>query len=145
MLHRRLLPLFVSLAASLASLGCAETIDSTYATFAEAQRIGAVTAGWVPAWLPPSATSIREVHNIDTNAFMLTFAVAKGTQLSLPAGCGQVAPSSPARPPFKRDWWPSDVPANNLATHRHSFFACGGHFVAYSSAMGEGFVWSRGE
>jgi hypothetical protein len=144
-MHRRTLPSLVLLAPLFAALGCAETLDTTYATFAEAQRQGAVTAGWVPAWLPPSATHIREVHNIDPNAFMLAFTVAKDTQLALPVGCTQVGPRSPGKPPFKRDWWPADVPASSLATHRHSFFSCGGDSLAYSSAIGEGFVWNAGK
>ena len=122
--------------------GCAETFEVSYSTFAEAQSKGAVVAGWVPAWLPRATTGIREVHNLDTNRFMLAFLVPKGTQLSLPAGCAQVSPRTPKEPPFKRSWWPGDVPADGLSTHRHAFFACDGYFVAHAASLGEGYVWS---
>jgi hypothetical protein len=72
---------------------------------------------------------------------MLGFSVGKGTKVALPSDCVQVGPRSVAKPPFQRYWWPSDVPASALATHRHSFFKCSSYFVAYSS-QGEGFVWS---
>jgi hypothetical protein len=123
-------------------VACVEALDASYSTFPEAQSKGAVVAGWVPEWLPPAATGIREVHNIDTNRFMLAFYVPTGTQLSLPAGCAPVAPRAPNGPPFKRAWWPSDVPADGVSTHRHSFFACPSYFVAHSSSLGEGYVWS---
>lgn len=122
---------------------CVETLDASYSTFAEAQGKGAVAAGWVPAWIPPDATDIREVHNMDTNQFMLTFTVPKSAQLSLPVGCVQVPPRTPKTPPFSRQWWPGDVPANGFATHRHAFFACQEYFVAHSASLGEGYVWSR--
>lgn len=134
--------LVLAVAVSLAVGACAETRDATYATFADAQSTGAVARGWVPAWLPASATNIREVHNIDTNHFMLGFSVPKGTEAPLPGGCAQVGPRTPAKPPFQRDWWPADVPASALATHRHSLFKCDSYFFAYSGAQGEGFVWS---
>ena len=120
---------------------CAETMEASYATVAEAEAAGAIAKGWVPDWLPPSATSIREAHNLDTNNFMVRFAVPKGTDFQLPSACKPVALNVPTKPPFRRSWWPSDVPASGLATHRHSFFGCNRTFVAYSVAQGEGFVW----
>lgn len=122
--------------------GCTETIDTTYATLEEAQSKGAIASGWIPAWLPTNATNIREVHNIDTNYFMLGFSLAKDTKVQLPIDCTNVGPRTPSKPPFQRDWWPADVPANALATHRHSFFKCGRYFVAYSNTQAEAFVWS---
>jgi hypothetical protein len=96
----------------------------------------------VPAWLPALATEIRTAHNIDNNYYMVSFKLPKGTQLSLPTECTQVPPRSPKEPPFKRPWWPGDVPANGWSTHRHAFAACRGYFVAHSASLGEGFVWS---
>jgi hypothetical protein len=130
------------IAVTFALAACTETIEASYATFAEAEAAGAITKGWVPHWLPPSTTGIREVHNLDTNRFMLRFAVPKGTDVRLPERCKQVALNVPTKPPFRRSWWPSDVPASGLATHRHSFFGCNGTFIAYSVAQAEGFVWS---
>src|SRR5512139_2667727 len=76
MFRRRALHLMVAVSATLGLDACSETFDSTYATFSEAESKGAIVRGWVPGWLPPSATKIREVHNIDTNRFMLGFSVA---------------------------------------------------------------------
>jgi hypothetical protein len=128
-------------ATTFALAACAETYEASYATTEEAQSAGAVARGWVPKWLPANATSIREVHNLDTNNFMLRFAVPKGTALQPPKPCERVALDVPSKPPFRRAWWPSDVPASGLATHRHVFFGCDRTFVAYSAAQGEGFVW----
>ena len=124
-------------ATAFALAACAETLEVSYATLAEAQAAGAVARGW----LPPSAISIREVHNLDTNHFMVRFTLPKGTPFQPPKPCEPVALNVPPKPPFNRAWWPSDVPASGLATHRHAFFGCDRTFVAYSAAQGEGFVW----
>jgi hypothetical protein len=131
----------VLIAASVVLTSCAETVDANYATFTEAQAAGAVVRGWVPEWIPTGASNIRESHNLDTNSFMVRFAVPKSTDLQLPKACEPVALNVPPSPPFHRTWWPSDVPATSLATHRHAFFGCGKTFVAFSPAQGEVFVW----
>ncbi len=44
-----------------------------YDTFAAAEQAGAVTQGWIPAYLPPSARAIEESHDLDTNAQRVRF------------------------------------------------------------------------
>lgn len=58
---------------SLLMAGCAEQIDETYATYAEAQSAGAVKRGWVPTFVPSSATDIVDSHDLDTNRQTLKF------------------------------------------------------------------------
>lgn len=128
-------------ATAFALAACAETLEANYATLAEARAAGAVARGWVPDWLPPSATNIREVHNLDTNHFMVRFTLPMGTPFQPPKPCERVPLNVPPKPPFNRAWWPSDVPASGPATHRHAFFGCDRTFVAYSASQGEGFVW----
>jgi hypothetical protein len=47
--------------------GCSERFESSYADKAAAVEDGAVRRGWIPPWVPESATAIREVHDLDTN------------------------------------------------------------------------------
>jgi len=44
-----------------------------YDNLAEAQVDGALERGWLPAFLPPHTSAIREAHNVDTNARWLAF------------------------------------------------------------------------
>ena len=50
-----------------------ETPVEEYASVAEARAAGAFQRGWLPDFLPPNATHLREVHDIDTNQRWLTF------------------------------------------------------------------------
>ena len=65
-------------AAALAAAGlymCArsETPTTRYPTYAEAVADGAIQRGWIPGFVPSSATTIEETHNIDTNWQWLEF------------------------------------------------------------------------
>lgn len=60
MAHRAMAALLVAVSVC----GCASINSQTnsFATLEEARQAGAVTAGWVPGWLPPGSYDIREAH-----------------------------------------------------------------------------------
>ena len=68
----------ISLVLSLGA--CSDVMEEHFATWADADRAGAVERGWVPAFVPKSATNISETHNIDTNAQTLEF-TARGSDV----------------------------------------------------------------
>lgn len=73
--------------ALLLSLGaCGEQMEETYATWAEADRAGAVERGWVPAFVPTTAHDIMEIHDIDTNQQRLEFTIPLGDFRRMVAG-----------------------------------------------------------
>lgn len=105
-----------------------ETQESSYATAALAREAGAVRRGWLPEFLPPSATDIREHHNLDTNAVILRFSFDPAesgfwTQACLPLSPDQV-PKPEAQLAVGVSWWPEDVAPSPGVTPRHDFFAC---------------------
>ena len=61
------------LTAALLLIACSGVTDESYATYAEARDAGLIDRGWMPDFVPPSATDIHEVHDLDTNAQILTF------------------------------------------------------------------------
>ncbi len=50
-----------------------ENTESHFSTYDEAKEAGMMIAGWLPEYLPKSATDIHEQHNIDTNLVYATF------------------------------------------------------------------------
>lgn len=105
-----------------------ERPESSYSSLGEAKRNRAIDKGWIPAWLPPSATDIREVHDIDTNESMLVFVSDPEHDWALPSDCQPVSYSQvpPAR--FSRRWWP----ASELLEQSYDFHRCHGD-VPFSS------------
>ena len=106
-----------------------ERPESSYASFAEAQRSGAVEKGWIPTWIPSSATDIREIHDIDTNESMLSFAYDAQQGWDLPTDCQPANYTRISSPRFSRRWWPA--PESLEATYE--FYRCKGD-VPFSSA-----------
>ncbi len=131
------------IASSCAVVGCGETPEVHYPSYEAAVSAGAISRGWIPAFLPKSAVEIHEIHNIDTNKGMLAFHFDGSEKIELGSGCERIDPFKPKKPPFKISWWPNDVPATKLSTYRHSFYSCEGGeaFLALSGKLGEGFYW----
>jgi hypothetical protein len=64
-----------------------ETPSAAYDSYDDAVRAGAVGPnGWIPAFLPKSASQIVERHNIDTNESSLTFQYS-ASDLQVPDSC----------------------------------------------------------
>lgn len=54
--------------------GCSgEKITSSFNNYSEMQSSGIFEKGWLPSYLPKSATNIKESHNLDSNIVNATF------------------------------------------------------------------------
>jgi hypothetical protein len=71
----------------LALLGCQEAYESHYPDRAAAVADGAIARGWLPEWLPQTATDIHEWHDLDTNSSKASFRYEAGDAPKLPLGC----------------------------------------------------------
>jgi hypothetical protein len=118
-------------------------MDSTYMDLQAARADGAVTRGWIPDWIPATSVEIFEAHNADTNASMLAARYDENESVDWSGNCERVDPMDPAKPPFEREWWPSDVPASPFITYRHVFLKCGEHSYA-AFGKGEFYFWRTG-
>ena len=81
-----------------------ETRIAEYETFAEAQAAGATEGGWLPTFLPASATDIRDVHNIDTNAQWLSFKAPSGDLRQMLQGFKALSYAEARRTVLPRPW-----------------------------------------
>lgn len=74
--------------ASLVGCSWSDRVDKRYATREEALKDGLVERGWVPDWLiPPSATDIRAVTNLDTNTALVQFSFKNREMETIIAKC----------------------------------------------------------
>jgi hypothetical protein len=69
----------VALAAACALAACGESIITVYPTHSDAVADGAIVRGWVPEFVPPDATDIREVHSVDDPFVALSFRAPRPT------------------------------------------------------------------
>lgn len=67
----------LALLASVVVLKRLEVTSSSYETYDEiASNPRTFEAGWIPRWLPRSATNISESHDLDTNDVWIVFSFA---------------------------------------------------------------------
>jgi len=99
--------LIAIVAFALFSTACTnDVLDASYAGRAEAEAEGAIARGWVPEWLPATASNIREVHNLDTNESALAFSLPAGAKWRPPSSCRPAAGGDFSEPRFNREWIP---------------------------------------
>ena len=120
-----------SLLLACAAVGaCSETIDATYKSRAEAEYAGAISAGWVPEWLPQEAMQIREAHSTRTKAMMIRFTFPTEREVRVPSTCLLIGAAAAAPPPFERAWWPKSVPEVGSTMQRYEYRRCENQYVA---------------
>lgn len=68
-----------------------ENPKSSFPSIAEMEASGLVDAGWLPGYLPSSASQIEERHNIDTNEVWASFRYTVGDVKSVESECEKIA------------------------------------------------------
>ena len=86
-----------------------DVLDASYSAQSEAVTSGAVERGWIPAWVPPGAKDLREVHDVDTNESALSFTLPAGAKWRPPAQCRTADAGEFSEPRFDRSWIPENL------------------------------------
>jgi len=74
-----------------------ENPKSSFPSISEMEASGLVDAGWLPGYLPSSASQIEERHNIDTNEVWASFRYTIGDVKSVEAECEKIAENDRGR------------------------------------------------
>ena len=138
------------LAAALA-VACDERREARYASYRDAVVQGAVHRGWIPAYVPQSATEIAEVHNLDTNAQLLRFQAPPEALTAMTARLTPM-PSRKAPPPprylappggdlWRRDLGSGTVP-EGMAVYRAHLDPGGVHCVVVDARGLTAYAWT---
>lgn len=81
-----------------------------YDTHAEATKDGAIRRGWIPTWMPETATHIHESHDLDTNARALSFTVPNANSVIDALKCRNDLQAP--RPSKKTELFPKNIQQN---------------------------------
>ncbi len=100
---------------------CGLVTGSRFDTLQAAGEQDMVRKGWVPEWVPPDATDLREVHDLDSNVSELAFRKPVATMVQLPAHCRKTTYTSSARASIQRSWWPPE----SVLQMSYTVFNCG--------------------
>lgn len=133
-------------------LGCSDFVTEKYSKFDEATKAGAVARGWLPAFIPRSATDITLVNDLDTNHQWLKFRIPASEVSEMTKGMNAItiaeARESVIRKPTGIGTWPPELNNTMVATPRalYRFYlttvATGPICIAVDSGTGEVFGWT---
>jgi len=115
---------FVVAGVVLSALACSETFESKYETGAEALKAD-VGHGWMPAFLPNTATEITEIHDLDSNDYWGAFNLAPPESLS--TFCKDASKVSDVliwNPGVS--WWPKHLKGNVRPSRDWTLYRCAG-------------------
>lgn len=140
------------LAALLFAAACErnETVKSEYPNAQAAISAGAIQRGWIPAFLPSSATQIIEKHNLDTNEVWLRFLIDPKQLYSIEKRCQPILPSEIVLPRRSAgDWWPDALTEKQRgawpAAEAYTLYRCeNGGLVAVEADGRSVFYWHVG-
>jgi hypothetical protein len=133
---------------------CAEQGHRRYPTHAEAVAAGEVERGWLPRWVPPTATNIHLQRDLDTNEIWLRLSLPAASTSALrqalsPLSSEETVGISWNRPCGMAQWWPRNLvqlePADDIALNAELFSADPNDslYVAFDRTSDDVFVWER--
>jgi len=140
--------MFIFLVFSLKKL---EVTSASYENYSEVASIpGLFDAGWIPLWLPKSASNIRESHHIDTNESWLIFNYTASDKFY--SSCTLVSKNDMHFPSIERVGRFPDFVANNFSK-LHSddsltFYECdgaNGKKLAINNKDNTAYVWGMAD
>lgn len=123
-----------------------EVTASYYETYRELASVSNIfQSGWIPRWLPDTASQIRETHDIDTNETWIAFNFDRNDSFYLK--CNRLDRGNvivPARGDFKR--FPRFVAESIENMHEESvvFYNCdksATHNLAVNKEISRAYVW----
>lgn len=102
-------------------------MHAIYASYAEAEADGAIRRGWIPDFVPASATDNQESHNLDVNSQWVAFSFDLGDLPSMTAMLSQALRENvyppDERATRKRPWWPKDLsPGAVVPDEKYDFY-----------------------
>jgi hypothetical protein len=108
----------------LLRLSCSEDFESHYDSFQQAHQADA-GHGWLPEFLPTTATDIREIHNIDSNQVWGSFFNRDARSLSSfcsdPISVSTIRIASPGV-----RWWPKELVGDTESSSQATLYRCSG-------------------
>jgi hypothetical protein len=114
---------------------CSDVVTEKYKSYEEASRGGAVKRGWLPAFVPKSATDITLAHDLDTNYQWLRFRIPTNEIEAMDKNMRSISFSEARKTGVNKSTpikdWPPELQAPLLITPRGSL-----HFFSTKVEIG---------
>lgn len=119
--------------------GKMQYMEREFADIGAAKAAGELEKGWLPGFLPSSATTIKVINNTDNKSALVSFSFAGDIEM---AACKEL-PLSEATLPSERVvlWWPEELTGKGTAQAGYAFFKCGDGQAGVNAGKKEVYFW----
>lgn len=119
--------------------GKMEYMEREHANYNAAKAAGELEKGWLPGFLPSSATAIKVINNTDKRSSLAAFLYEGNIDLG---SCKQ-APLSEATLPAERVvlWWPEELTGKGTVVPGNSYYKCADGQAVVNSEKKEAYFW----
>ena len=113
-------------------------MEREFADYGAAKAAGELEKGWLPSFLPSSATTIKVINNTDQKSSLASFKFEGSVDLN---SCKE-APLTEAVLPAERVvlWWPDELTAKGGALPG-TFYKCGDGQAFVNAEKKEAYFW----
>lgn len=118
-----------------------ETRETYYPNLDAAVKAGEVERGWIPLYVPKSATDIRIKYDIENNQTWLAFRSPTADLSSMWDSCKQITQSEISFPPKRpSSWWPLALTQDQKPATKYRYYTCkeGGFMAIHENEI---FYW----
>ena len=134
----------------LAGIGLAllhrfENPKSEYEDYQAVVADDAIGRGWVPPFLPRSATEITEQHRIDANFGFISFKANAEDIERMKDGCAAMQYSEVKYLSSYPIWWPTELTGSNEVSANLDFYLCAEYGVLTSLDGEKMYYWHLSE
>ena len=133
------------LAVGLAVLHRIENPKTKYDKYQAVVADDAIGRGWIPSFLPESATDITEQHSIDTNVGYVTFTADLVDVRAIRADCAPTDLHDVTYLPSYPMWWPMELREPTPSAGKFRFFQCSESETLISLDDRIVYYWHSGE
>ncbi|MBI2399786.1 MAG: hypothetical protein HYV23_01780 [Deltaproteobacteria bacterium] len=119
--------------------GKMQYMEREFADYGAAKAAGEFEKGWLPGFLPSSATAIKAINNTDNKSALVSFSYTGDIDMS---ACKEL-PLIEATLPAERVvlWWPEELTQKGTAQAGYAFFKCGDGQAAVNAGKKEVYFW----
>lgn len=135
--------LLILMALLLVSCDWIESKEGHYPDMKAAGAAGEISRGWIPTFVPESATDIRLKYDVENNRTWLSFRGIVDESV-LPKTCLNVTATNVTYPTNgPRGWWPSALTTDLSGSKaEYEYYACkDGEILAIERTKAQVFLW----
>jgi hypothetical protein len=119
--------------------GKMQYMEREFADYGAAKAAGELEKGWLPAFLPETATVIKVINNTDDKSALASFKYAESLDIT---GCKELPLPEATLPPERVVlWWPEELTGKGNAQADYAFFKCGIGQAAVNDGKKEVYYW----